>query len=157
RTRCAQRRGPRGDARGPTYHYPARQDRPRRPRSQGRDPARRDRLPRCSPRRVAGRITEGALFRRVWNRRAQRVGAQRLTARIVADIVKAAASLLQLSAPIRCAPGSSPVPPRLLAHLRRWQARGNIKEHFVEWNGAPIASVKTALKTAVRLAKLPGK
>jgi integrase-like protein len=25
------------------------------------------------------------------------------------------------------------------------------------WNGAPIASVKTALKTAVRLAKLPGK
>jgi integrase len=49
------------------------------------------------------------------------------------------------------------VPPRLLAHLRRWQARGIIKEHFVEWNGAPIASVKTALKTAVRLAKLPGK
>ena len=76
-------------------------------------------------------ITEGALFRRVWNRRAQRVAAQRLTARIVADIVKAAASLLQLSAPIRCAPGSSPVPPRLLAHLRRWQARDNIKEHFV--------------------------
>jgi integrase len=27
----------------------------------------------------------------------------------------------------------------------------------VEWNGAPIASVKTALRTAVRLAKLPGK
>jgi integrase len=51
----------------------------------------------------------------------------------------------------------APVPPRLLAHLRRWHARGIIKEHFVEWNGAPIASVKTALKTAVRLAKLPGK
>ena len=28
---------------------------------------------------------------------------------------------------------------------------------LVEWNGEPIASVKTALKTAVRLAKLPGK
>jgi hypothetical protein len=41
-------------------------------------------------------ITEGALFRRVWNRRAQRVAAQRLTARIVADIVKAGASRLAL-------------------------------------------------------------
>jgi integrase len=51
----------------------------------------------------------------------------------------------------------APIPPRLLAHLRRWHARGIIKEHFVEWNSAPIASVKTALKTAVRLANLPGK
>jgi integrase len=50
-----------------------------------------------------------------------------------------------------------PVPPRLLAHLRRWYAKGIVKEHFVEWNGAPVASVKTALRTAVRLAKLPGK
>jgi integrase len=50
-----------------------------------------------------------------------------------------------------------PVPPRLLAHLRRWHVKGIVKEHFVEWNGAPIASVKTALRTAVRLAKLPGK
>ena len=31
-------------------------------------------------------------FRRVWNRRAQRVGAQRLTPRIVANIVKAGGS-----------------------------------------------------------------
>src|SRR5260221_7403039 len=44
----------------------------------------------------AAGIVEGALFRRVWNRRAQRVGAQRLTARIVADIVKAGASRLAL-------------------------------------------------------------
>jgi integrase len=51
----------------------------------------------------------------------------------------------------------APVPPRLLAHLRRWHAKGIVKEHFVEWNGAPVASVKTALRTAVRLAKLPGK
>ena len=32
-----------------------------------------------------------------------------------------------------------------------------ISEHFVEWNGEPIVSVKTALNTAVRLAKLPGR
>jgi integrase len=44
----------------------------------------------------AAGIVEGALFRPVWNRRAQRVGAQRLTARIVADIVKAGASRLAL-------------------------------------------------------------
>ena len=46
--------------------------------------------------REAAGITEGALFRRVWNRRAQRVGAQRLTARIVAEVVKAGASRLAL-------------------------------------------------------------
>jgi integrase len=51
----------------------------------------------------------------------------------------------------------APIPGRLLAHMRRWKARSIVKEHFVEWNGSPIASVKTALKTAVRLAKLPGK
>jgi hypothetical protein len=44
----------------------------------------------------AAGIVEGALFRRVWNRRAQRVGAQRLTARIIADIVEAGASRLAL-------------------------------------------------------------
>jgi len=41
--------------------------------------------------------------------------------------------------------------------MRRWRDRGIIHNHFVEWNGKPIASVKTALKTAVRLAGLPGK
>ena len=46
--------------------------------------------------REAAGISQGALFRRVWNKRAQRVGAQRLTARIVADIVKAGASRLAL-------------------------------------------------------------
>jgi hypothetical protein len=52
---------------------------------------------------AAAAITEGALFRRVWNRRAQRVGAQRLTPRIVANIVRPAQlawrSIQQLSAP----------------------------------------------------------
>jgi integrase len=47
-----------------------------------------------------------------------------------------------------------PIPPRLLAHLRRWHARGIIKRHFVEFNGQPVASVKTAFKRAVKLAKL---
>ena len=47
-----------------------------------------------------------------------------------------------------------PVPPRLLAHMRRWQAKGIIKEHFVEFNGKPVKSVKTAFKRAVILAGL---
>ncbi|MGX1420112.1 integrase [Bradyrhizobium elkanii] len=47
-----------------------------------------------------------------------------------------------------------PIPPRLLAHLRRWHARGIIKRHFVEFNGQPVASVKTAFARAVKLAKL---
>ncbi|MGJ5022354.1 tyrosine-type recombinase/integrase [Bradyrhizobium oligotrophicum] len=47
-----------------------------------------------------------------------------------------------------------PIPPRLLAHLRRWQARGIISRHFVEYNGQPVLSVKTAFKRAVDLAKL---
>jgi integrase len=51
----------------------------------------------------------------------------------------------------------APIPARLLAHMRRWRAKGIVKEHFVEWNGAPVASVKTALKTAVRLTRLSGK
>ena len=51
----------------------------------------------------------------------------------------------------------APIPARLLAHMRRWHVKGIVKDHFVEWNGSPIASVKTALKTAVRLAGLSGK
>jgi len=50
-----------------------------------------------------------------------------------------------------------PIPPRLLAHLRRWHARGISVLHFVEWNGKPVRSVKTGFATAVRLAKLDGK
>jgi hypothetical protein len=47
---------------------------------------------------VAGGITEGAIFRRVVNKRAQRVTARRLAARNVATIVKAAATKLGLDA-----------------------------------------------------------
>ena len=42
----------------------------------------------------AASIREGALFRPVYNRRAQRVGHQRLAARNVASVVKAAAAKL---------------------------------------------------------------
>jgi integrase len=47
-----------------------------------------------------------------------------------------------------------PLPPRLLAHLRRWHKIAPEAEHFVTYNGEPVASVKTAFKTAVRLAEL---
>lgn len=50
-----------------------------------------------------------------------------------------------------------PLPPRLLAHMQRWQERRLISEYFVEFNGAPVASVKTAFKSAVALAGLTGK
>jgi integrase len=50
-----------------------------------------------------------------------------------------------------------PIPPRLLAHLRRWKERKIIARHFVEFNGEGVSSVKTAFKHAVTLAKLgPG-
>ena len=50
-----------------------------------------------------------------------------------------------------------PIPPRLLAHLRRWKARKLIAQHFVEFNGVGVASVKTAFGRAVALAGLgPG-
>ena len=46
---------------------------------------------------------------------------------------------------------------RVLAHLRRWHRIDPEAKHFVEFNGKPVRSVKTAFKSAVRLAKLgPG-
>ncbi len=47
-----------------------------------------------------------------------------------------------------------PLPPRLLAHLRRWAAKGIIRDAVIEWNGAPVGSVKTGFASAVRLAGL---
>jgi integrase len=50
-----------------------------------------------------------------------------------------------------------PIPSRLLAHLRRWHRIAPDAKHFVEFNGKPVASVKTAFKSAVKLAGLgPG-
>lgn len=43
----------------------------------------------------------------------------------------------------------APIPPRLLAHLRRWHRLGIAREHFVEFNGRPVKSVKTAFYSAV--------
>jgi integrase len=51
----------------------------------------------------------------------------------------------------------APIPPRLLAHMRRWVRCGVVSSHFVEWQGAPIKSVKTGFKHAVSLAGLWGR
>ena len=51
----------------------------------------------------------------------------------------------------------APVPPRLLAHMRRWSRQKLIADCFVEFNGKPVASVKKGFKTAVRLAGLAGR
>jgi integrase len=51
----------------------------------------------------------------------------------------------------------APVPPRLLAHMRRWARLKLIAECFVEFNGKPIASVKKGFKSAVKLAELSGR
>jgi integrase len=48
----------------------------------------------------------------------------------------------------------APIPARLLAHMRRWERLGLVGGHFVEFNGKPIRSVKTAFSRAVRLADL---
>jgi integrase len=47
-----------------------------------------------------------------------------------------------------------PLPQRLLAHLRRWSRLGISQSHFVEWQGKPVASVKTGFASAVRIAGL---
>lgn len=49
-----------------------------------------------------------------------------------------------------------PLPEHLLAHMRRWASLGIAKEHFVEWRGKPVKSVKTAFETAVQKAGLEG-
>jgi integrase len=41
--------------------------------------------------------------------------------------------------------------------MRRWVRRGIVISHFVEWNGAPVKSVKTGFRHAVKLAALWGK
>ncbi len=48
----------------------------------------------------------------------------------------------------------APLPPRLLAHLRRWHRIAPEATHFVTHNGQPVASVKTAFRKAVKLAGL---
>ncbi len=45
-----------------------------------------------------------------------------------------------------------PIPPRLLAHLRRWKAKRIAFKYVVEWNGEPVKSVKASFRSAVALA-----
>jgi len=46
------------------------------------------------------------------------------------------------------------LPPRLLAHMRRWADNGFAKKAVVEWNGKPVKSVRKGFEAAVRTAKL---
>lgn len=48
----------------------------------------------------------------------------------------------------------APLPPRLLAHMRRWERKKIIANCFVEWHGQPVKSVKNAFARAVEVAKL---
>jgi hypothetical protein len=46
------------------------------------------------------------------------------------------------------------LPPRLLAHMRRWAGLGIAKRAVIEWNGKPIESVRKGFAAAVRAAGL---
>jgi integrase len=46
------------------------------------------------------------------------------------------------------------LPPRLLAHMRRWAARGLARKAVVEWNGKPVESVRKGFAAAVQAAGL---
>jgi integrase len=46
------------------------------------------------------------------------------------------------------------LPPRLLAHVRRWAARGLARKAVVEWNGKPVESVRKGFAAAVQAAGL---
>jgi integrase len=46
------------------------------------------------------------------------------------------------------------IPPRLLAHLRRWARHGLAKKSVVEWNGKAVESVRKGFEAAVRAAGL---
>ena len=47
-----------------------------------------------------------------------------------------------------------PIPPRLLAHIRRWKRKHVSVDYVVEWHGLPVKSVKTGFRSAVTKAKL---
>jgi integrase len=46
------------------------------------------------------------------------------------------------------------LPPRLLAHLRRWERLRLSKRAVVEWNGKPVESMRKGFEAAVRAAGL---
>ena len=47
-----------------------------------------------------------------------------------------------------------PIPDRLLAHIRRWQAKGHCKKALIEFDGAPILRITKAFDRAVEAAGL---
>ena len=47
-----------------------------------------------------------------------------------------------------------PLPERLLVHMRRWYDKKIIANHFVEWQGTGVKSVKNGFARAVEVAKL---
>ena len=47
-----------------------------------------------------------------------------------------------------------PLPPRLLAHMRRWKRLGISKHSVIEWYGKPVSVVKEAWASAVEAAGL---
>jgi integrase len=47
-----------------------------------------------------------------------------------------------------------PIPPRLLAHMRRWKRLGISNHSVIEWQGRPVSVVKEAWSTAVEAAGL---
>jgi integrase len=51
----------------------------------------------------------------------------------------------------------APIPPKLLSHLRRWKRKGLIAQYAVEWQGAPVKSIKVAWKRAVALSGIDKK
>jgi len=51
----------------------------------------------------------------------------------------------------------APIPPRLLAHMRRLERAKADRNLLVEFNGKPVASVKKGFRRAVGLAGLPGR
>lgn len=49
------------------------------------------------------------------------------------------------------------MPDRLLAHARRWRRMDGDLRHVVQWNGAPVASIKKAFRSARTAAGLDAK
>lgn len=49
------------------------------------------------------------------------------------------------------------LPPRLIAHIRRWKDKGIIASHVVEWEGLPVKSIKVAWARALKLAGIAKK
>ena len=61
---------------------------------------------------------------------------------------------ISLSPRKRSVNSSVKLPPRLLAHMRRWAAHGLARKTVVEWNGKSVESVRKGFAAAVEAAGL---